>query len=47
MGDLLVDTASDLQEYNVSLSRINWMMSTYTRHFELRAQRVEVVTSLR
>lgn len=46
MGDLLVDTASDLQEYDVSFTRINGIMSTYTRHFEVRAQRADVVTSL-
>ncbi len=45
MGDLLVDTASDLQEYNVSFGRVNWIMSTYTRHFEVRAQGAEVVAT--
>ena len=45
MSDLLVDTASDLPLHNVSFGRINGIMCTYTRHFEFRAQCVEVVVT--
>ena len=45
MGDLLVDTASDLPGYNVSFCRTNGIICTYTRHFEVRAQCAEVVAT--
>ena len=45
MSDLLVDTASDLPLQNVSFGRINGIMCTYTRHFEVRAQCAEVVAT--
>ena len=42
---MLVDTASNLSEYNVSFGRINGIVCTYTRHFDVRAQCAEVVAA--
>ena len=44
---MLVDTASNLTEYSVSFGRINGIMCTYARHFEVCAQCAEVVATER